>query len=595
MRSFVISGLSFLLLILCFTEISECSANTIDHAEYIINGSFDADDTGWGISGSLSYITQEANYQGAGWGMSLAPTQSENYWAYTAQPLFTPSVIKQIDVAFDYRFMSVGYNPGFSQSGAGIFAQAAPLDSPLVQVHFNNDANRVSASWDAINYSLTPADIATLSQHVQNGGRLYFIIYAVASDLAMHIDNVSCRISGEIMTPDTLGTITYLHGDNDFNEIRLVEPDGSNDRSVWRIESEFSKMFDVAWRPDASEIAFTSNHEFHQSIYSSDIFAIRPDGSGLRRITNFPSINNLPADTPTGTVEGTVYNSNNEYYAAMLIIHGAPEPVSIQLAPNDYTTFRVENVMDFGIGVFQSIAVLSDSYREIAATVLDVVAGETVADVQVIYYRNSSHFEPRNLTWSSDGSVIGFSMDGLFRKITPDPVEYTISQDVFSQLGEHISMNAQAWSPVDDWILYEKFLKGIYRIKDNSTTVGEEVFYSMNASNPTWLPDASGLIYTELDQQAVKMKRYDFDNSSSSDIFTLFNEYFGPMSVSWPNGNYTVYTRYSKTYSTSNLWVVSNQNPAIQWPLTNSIQNGNPDWSRIDISDQTAVTDWSLY
>jgi Tol biopolymer transport system component len=63
----------------------------------------------------------------------------------------------------------------------------------------------------------------------------------------------------------------------------------------------------LAWRPDATELVFASDHEKDCSIFRSDIYSIYPDGSGQRRITNAPACDRLAA-YPKGTVVVEVEN-----------------------------------------------------------------------------------------------------------------------------------------------------------------------------------------------------------------------------------------------------------------------------------------------
>jgi len=54
-------------------------------------------------------------------------------------------------------------------------------------------------------------------------------------------------------------TIAYARG----GEIRLVEPDGTNDRSLWTVPRPDLPytVTSLAWKPDATELAFSSDHE----------------------------------------------------------------------------------------------------------------------------------------------------------------------------------------------------------------------------------------------------------------------------------------------------------------------------------------------
>ena len=59
------------------------------------------------------------------------------------------------------------------------------------------------------------------------------------------------------------GTIAYVrYNETTGDEIRLVEPDGSNDRLLWRTNKpdlpELYQVSALAWNPSASELAFAS-------------------------------------------------------------------------------------------------------------------------------------------------------------------------------------------------------------------------------------------------------------------------------------------------------------------------------------------------
>ena len=97
------------------------------------------------------------------------------------------------------------------------------------------------------------------------------------------------------------GTIAYVRSAS--NEIRLIQPDGTNDRSLWT-SPETNKVlgvFGLVWRPDGGMLAFNSDHEDACSVYDTDIYAILNNGTGLRRVTNSPACAEL-ANYPQGTV-----------------------------------------------------------------------------------------------------------------------------------------------------------------------------------------------------------------------------------------------------------------------------------------------------
>src|SRR6185312_3593473 len=83
------------------------------------------------------------------------------------------------------------------------------------------------------------------------------------------------------------GTIAYVRGST---EVRLINADGTNDRRLWTHPDARKELGidGVAWRPDGKELAISSSHAAAYSLYHSDLYAIRPDGTSFRKVTNSP-------------------------------------------------------------------------------------------------------------------------------------------------------------------------------------------------------------------------------------------------------------------------------------------------------------------
>lgn len=107
------------------------------------------------------------------------------------------------------------------------------------------------------------------------------------------------------------GTIAYVRNGS---EIRLIEADGSNDRRLWTHPNAKKELgiYDVEWRPDRKELAFSSGHAAVYSLYHADLYAIRPDGAGFRKLTNPPDRGEFTR-YPKGSVSVTFRNDQPPY------------------------------------------------------------------------------------------------------------------------------------------------------------------------------------------------------------------------------------------------------------------------------------------
>lgn len=296
------------------------------------------------------------------------------------------------------------------------------------------------------------------------------------------------------------GTIAYVRNEN---EIRLIEPDGSNDRHVWtRPVETVNSLGDLDWNPAATEIAFASDHEFGCSIFQTDIYAIRPDGSGLRRVTNGPACAELDS-FPKGTVTVTVENSNFSAGPLFFVyVSGAPEVKQVSVSAGGATTVTFTDVADFGDVFQQAVAIdgLDRSNSPIAGA--DVLAGQTVHARTVDAGNALPDFGAYVPVWNRDGTRLGFSFAlGNLAEIEANPAP---------GINGSLLMNVQEGGAYLDWgptpalaneILYYSYVtgQGIYRTTAGSSSVGTRLVETDTAQwvwNVEWLPDGSGFIYS---------------------------------------------------------------------------------------------------
>src|SRR5512135_3707059 len=131
--------------------------------------------------------------------------------------------------------------------------------------------------------------------------------------------------SAPAATSTLTGTIAYaVWDDTTGDQIWFVEPDGSRNRKIFSTgvpdPNGVDFMTSLAWRPDAGELVFTSNHEDYCSWYNYDVYAIAPDGSGYRRVTNGPACASL-----AGYPQGSVTLDTSGAYGLQVYVQGAPE------------------------------------------------------------------------------------------------------------------------------------------------------------------------------------------------------------------------------------------------------------------------------
>ncbi len=359
------------------------------------------------------------------------------------------------------------------------------------------------------------------------------------------------------------GTIAYVRSiDATGDEIRLIEPDGSNDRLLWRTNAPLNglqQIYSLAWRPDATELAFASRHEEACSMYSSDIYSIHSDGTGYRRVTAPPACgkgNGLP----TGTVNVNIANYSDANGPFIVYFEGAPGPKSIVLAPGDATTVTFTNVVDFG-SFKQWGVVVFGQYRFFAATAnADVLPGKTVtigSTIPISYgYENWGWTSP---TWNSDGSQISYVFNGQ------TPYSLPASSTAPGMIGALLfnvpigsypsSQRFLSWAPPGpraNQLLYTgwdpNFETYIYLGTAGSTSYGEKLVnidpddFGHYLLGLAWLPDSSGFLYsvTEGFGDNANIYHYSFDSGISTQLTNFTSGYPRRLSVS-PDGAYVVF------------------------------------------------------
>jgi hypothetical protein len=392
------------------------------------------------------------------------------------------------------------------------------------------------------------------------------------------------------------GTIVYTR-DNDTtgDEIRLIEPDGSNDRRIWSVghpdPNNIVDITDLDWSPDAGTLAFASNHEAFGavscSLFESDIFAIWPDGTGYRRITNAPACASL-ASFPQGSVTVTVRNFSTRSLL-FVYIQGAPGIQSVLVSQGDSATATFPNVADFGDGFLQQAVVIAGDGRWLAPiAAADVKPGQTVhagrIDVAGAPIVNFGAYVP---SWRSDGSRLGYVLisTGSMYRVPSNPVAGDYGEPLLNlDPSSPPSSDVMDWGPAPtrvNQILYSSYLNGgIYLVTESSNSVGTKLVETgiEGVVDLQWLPDGSGFVFTKqnfIDRSNVY--RYDFMGGGITQLTQFTNEFAIDVSVS-PDGQWIVFERSTTNELTSgDLWLMRRDGTDLHLLVHNGMR---PSWSQ---------------
>jgi len=388
------------------------------------------------------------------------------------------------------------------------------------------------------------------------------------------------RASPQAVAQTAAGTIAYVRPNNQTgDEIRLIEPNGSNDRRLWSVgkadPNDVEAITGLAWRPDAAELAFASNHENICSRYYSDIYTILAHGGGYRRVTNAPHCAAL-ASYPKGTVTVTVRNHNFDQSLYQIYVAGAPQVKSVTVAPGGSTTMTINDVADFGPGVVQQVVAVHGLYRWFDVVGADVQPGQTVHagtfTISGAGFDMPGAFKPR---WRYDGSRIGYTDGcGNLYGIAANPQPGMLGSRL---LNFEMTENGGGacvfdWGPTAataNQLLYATQASweddmGIFRVTEGSATRGTRLvpLHSDNANfvhDLRWLPDGAGFLFTmrhvEL-EILTDIYRYDFDTSRMTRLTNFADdEYVGNISIA-PDGQHVVFERAVEWGAPTDLWIM---------------------------------------
>ena len=392
------------------------------------------------------------------------------------------------------------------------------------------------------------------------------------------------------------GSIAYVPRGG--KEIRSIAPDGSNDRRLWTHADvhEGLGINELAWSPDGKELAFSSGHESVVSFYHADIFSIRPDGTGIRKITNGPDRNEF-SKYGKGTVTVTVRNEQPIYQTTkastgvfFVYVIGADVPQPLTLPPGSSRTLTFRNVADFGDHAQAIVAVYGGTRWFIPG--VDVKAGKIVKAPDFGISGNGLElygaFRP---SWKSDGSRISYRNGVCIVSSITSRGSVGHTYDPIFKGENSPAPCAYDWGPTPDTadhLIYSVMTDEeitFYRLNgstgrqpgDKLLTISKEKFQYIN--DLRWLPDGSGFLFTgsDLAYSFANVMRYDLATRQMTQVTNLEESFAKGFTIS-PDGKWIVFER-TKGFvdDEADLWIVGIDGKGQRLLVKNA---NNPAWGR---------------
>ena len=363
-----------------------------------------------------------------------------------------------------------------------------------------------------------------------------------------------------IALPSRAQTLAYVTSSTDNQEIRLVEADGSSDRSYYRVPENTPPLLAVgslSWRPNGSEIVFNSGLDNALSMAIRDLHGVSLNGT-RRRITNGPEPGTL-GSRPKGQV--TVGVRSPAFGAELLVyIEGSTDFVRFIADPDVNYTVTFTSVADFGPGIRQNVRVYNATPRtgypcnfDIALSA-DVVPGQSVdAGFISLILTDFACFEALSPSWLADGSGIVYLARAVHSGAVPPnnlylidepPVPLEVGQEILdmSQFlnNDRLYRVAAGPTPRADEILYLQdngFRSTIYLGTLANPGVADVVnvddcqALACEVLDVEWLADGSGFLFSRFDERGF-VYRYEFASGTTRELLRADGGAIGEISLS---------------------------------------------------------------